>query len=74
MQMFQILLHRVNELRLVLLNGSPNLVASEYHPRTDAGQNRTFGRTKSALNLENTLNISFAFLAVPNLSRNRAMI
>jgi hypothetical protein len=32
------------------------------------------GLTNNALNFENTLNISFAFLAVPSLSLNRAMI
>ena len=34
----------------------------------------TLGRTNKALNLENTLNISFALRAVPSLSRSLAMI
>jgi hypothetical protein len=34
----------------------------------------TFGRTNNALNLEKTRNISLAFLAVPSLSRSRAII
>lgn len=38
------------------------------------GNKQTFGRTNNALNLENTLNISFALRAVPSLSRSRAII
>lgn len=34
----------------------------------------TLGRTNRALNLENTLNISFALRAVPSLSRSLAII
>jgi hypothetical protein len=78
MQSLDILLDRVNELGLVLLDGTPDLMygycknsSSIYRERR---QVRTFGLTNSALNFENTRNISLALRAVPRRSRSREMI
>lgn len=75
MQSLDILFDGIDELGLVLLDGSTNLsdhlaMRHERHRLWTP----TFGRTKRALNLENTLNISLAFLAVPSRSLRRAMI
>jgi hypothetical protein len=70
-----ILLDRVDQAGLVFLDGSADL---KYKSRRLIGEEgrkeRTLGRTKRVLNLENTRNISCALRAVASLSRSREMI
>ena len=74
--MLDVLLYRVNKLCLILLDGTSNLGNEDrfIYFKGLNGTQRTLGRMKRALNLENTLNISFALRAVPGLSRSLAMI
>jgi len=74
MQPLDIFFDSVDELGLILLDGSTDL-SDRLVTRQSCGlRPHTFGRTKRALNFENTLNISLAFLAVPNRSLRRAII
>ena len=75
MQPLDIFFNSIDELSLVLLDGSTDLMdrlATRY--TCCRLRPHTFGRTKRALNFENTLNISLAFLAVPSRSLRRAII
>jgi hypothetical protein len=75
MKVLDIFLDAVYELSLVFLDGTTNLKQGcEMEVKIRSPFFLTFGRTKRALNLEKTRNISFAFLAVPRRSRNLAMI
>jgi len=74
-QPLDILLDSIDELGLVFLDGSTDLRHNLAPRRQRCGLwPHTFGRTKRALNFENTLNISLAFLAVPSRSLRRAII
>jgi len=75
MQPLDILFDGVDELCLILLDGSTDLSDRLVTRHQRCGlRSHTFGRTKRALNFENTLNISLAFLAVPSRSLRRAII
>ena len=75
MQVLDVLLYRVYELSLIFLNSATYLsITDETMFRKRIIDFHTFGLTNNALNLEKTRNISLAFLAVPSLSRSRAMI
>ena len=75
MQPLDVFFDGINELGLILLDGSTDLCDRLVTRHKCYGlRSHTFGRTKRALNFENTLNISLAFLAVPSRSLRRAMI
>lgn len=78
MQTFDIEFDGLDKLCLVFLNRTANLfyACRQVFIRGygSTRMQRTFGRIKSELNLENTRNISFAFLAVPSRSRSLAII
>lgn len=76
MKSFDIFFHALNQLGLVLLNGSTDLVGNSSDMKVKKLQKmlHTLGRKNSALNLENTRNISLAFLAVARRSRNLEVI
>lgn len=76
MQPLDVIFDGLNELGLVLLDGAADLsgYVIKHRRAVQAFERHTFGRTNSELNFENTRNISFAFLAVPSLSRNLAII
>ena len=73
-QVLNVLLYRIDELRLVLLYRTTNLHECHSAEKSQwAKKACTFGLTKSALNFEKTLNISFALCALPSPSLSLAI-